>query len=94
MRGPATSDRDNNPKLIKSLAANLATKIVAPATGNGANYGNTGKRFQITFSTANLAARKGKLSKQKSVVDYSQLSRRVQLIQKTGGKILGVTEVV
>lgn len=94
LRGPATSDRDKSAKLITSLAANVATKIVAPATGNGANYGNTGKRFRIAFSTTNLAARKGKLSKQESVVDYSQLSRRVQLIHKTGGKIFGISEVV
>lgn len=94
LRGPASSDRDKNAKLIKSLGGNLATKIVAPAVGNGSNYGNSQKRFRIMFSTANLAARQEKLSKQEVVVDYSQLSCRVKLIHKMGGKIFGVSEVV
>ena len=94
LRGPATSDRDKDAKLTTSVAANLATKIVAPAIGNGANYGNTGKRFRIMFSTANFAARQERLSKQEVVVNYSELSRRVQSIHKTGGKILGIREVI
>ena len=94
LRGPATSDRGKNAKLIGSVAGNLATKIVPPAIGNGANYGNTGKRFRIMFSTTNCSAQLEKSSKQESVVNYSQLSSRVQSIQKTGGKILAVNEVL
>ena len=93
LRGSATSDSSTSAKLIKSIAANLATPIKRPAIGNGASYGNTGKRFRITFSTASSAARLNKYSKQESVVSYSQLSQRVQTIHKAGGKIQNITEL-
>ncbi len=94
LRGPATNDSDNSARLISSIAANLATPIKAPLVGNGANYDNTGKRFRIAFSSNTSAARLKKFSVQQCVVKYSQMSRKVQNIQKSGGKILKVTEVV
>ena len=94
LRGPATSDRDNRARLITSIAANAATSIKPPAVGNGATYGNTGKRFRITFSTAKSAARLNKFSNSECVVNYSQMSRQVQSIHKAGGKILSITEVI
>lgn len=93
LRGSATNDSDGTARLITSVAANTATPIKAPAIGNGANYGNTGKRFRIAFSSSQGAARMQKFSKQESVVSYSQMSRKIQSINGSGGKILSITEV-
>ncbi|NEP61627.1 MAG: photosystem I reaction center subunit XII [Symploca sp. SIO2G7] len=93
LRGSATSDRDNSAKLITSIAASLPTSIKPPAVGNGASYGNTGKRFCIKFTTSQASARLRKFSRQECVVDYSQMSQKVQNIHKTGGRIISVTEV-
>lgn len=93
LRGSATSDRDRRAQLITSVAANLSTAIKPPAVGNGASYGNTGKRFRIMFSTSQAAARLKRFSRQECVVDYSQMSQQVQNIHKTGGRILNIAEV-
>ena len=93
LRGSATNDSSGNARLITSVAANLATSIKAPAIGNGANYGNTGKRFRISFSSSKAAARLQKLSKQESVVSYSQMSKTIQNINLRGGTILSITEI-
>ncbi len=93
LRGSATSDRAGTAKLIGSVAANLPTAIKAPAVGNGANYGNTGKQFLIKFSSSQATARLNKFSQQESIVSYSQMSQKVQTIIKSGGKIVSVTEV-
>jgi len=94
LRGPATNDSGTSAKLITSLAANLATSIEAPLVGNGANYGNTGKRFLITVASSTAAARLNKYSKVERLVSYSQMSKEVQTIHKAGGKILSIAEVV
>ncbi|MDJ0901864.1 MAG: phycobilisome rod-core linker polypeptide [Xenococcus sp. MO_188.B8] len=93
LRGSATNDSSGTARLITSIAANTATAIKPPATGNGANYGNTGKKFQVTFSSSKGAARLNKLSRQTSIVSYNQLSRKVQSIHKSGGTILKITEL-
>ncbi len=93
LRGSATNDSDNSAKLITSVAANLPTPIKLLAVGNGASYGNTGKRFKIQFSTSKAPARLSKFSRQECVVNYTQMSQQVQNIHKTGGKILSITEV-
>ncbi len=77
--------------MIASIAANKATAVKAPGIGNGANYDNRGKNFRVTFSSSQGAARLNKLSQQTSVVSYSQLSRKVQSIHKSGGTILKIT---
>jgi len=91
MRGYAANDVGKTAKLIGDLGANLPTKIVAPATGSGA-YSNTGKRFRISVSKASSGPRVTK-SAATYEVGYSQLSQKIQSIQKTGGKILSITEV-
>lgn len=95
LRGPANNDSsNNNARLISSIAANLATPIKPVAMGNGANYDNTGKRFRIAFSSKQGAARINKFSSQERVISYSQMSKTVQNIHKSGGKILKITEVL
>jgi phycoerythrin-associated linker protein len=91
MRGYATSDIANQAKLIGDVAGNYPTKIVTPTGGSG-SYSNTGKRFRIAVTRANSGAR---VSQSVAVfeVGYAQLSARIQNIQKTGGKILRITEV-
>jgi phycoerythrin-associated linker protein len=90
-RGYAANDIGTSAKLISDIGGNLSTKIVTPARGSGA-VSNTGKRFRISASKANYGPR----VTQSAIafdVNYSQLSQRIQNIQKTGGKILSITEV-
>jgi phycoerythrin-associated linker protein len=91
VRGDATSDSSNCAKLISDLGANLSTKIIAPRGASG-SYNNTGKRFRIAVSTSSDAAAINRLSKQEYVVSYDQMSRRIQNILKSGGKILSISE--
>lgn len=90
MRGFAASDVGKSAKLIQDLGSNLPTRIVAPAGASGA-YSNTGKRFRVTVSKASS----GRVTQSNTTfeVSYSQLSQRIQNVQKTGGKILSITEV-
>lgn len=91
MRGFAANDVGKSAKLISDLGSNLPTKIVAPSAGSGA-YSNIGKRFRVTVSKANYGPRVTQ-STTTFEVGYQQLSQKIQSIQKTGGKILGITEV-
>lgn len=91
MRGFASNDVGKSAKLIGDLGGNLPTKIVAPAGRSGA-YSNTGKRFRISVSRANSGPRVTQSATTYEVA-YSQLSQRIQSIQKTGGRILRITEV-
>ncbi len=93
LRGSATNDSSGSARLITSIASNKATPIKSPAKGNGANYGNTGKSFRITYSSSKGSARLNKFSMQKCVVSYSQMSQKVQSIHKSGGTILSIAEV-
>jgi phycoerythrin-associated linker protein len=88
-RGYAANDIGKSAKLIKDLGGNLATKIKSPA-GGGA-YTNTSKRFRVT--TINSKAARTVRSNASFVVDYAQLSAKIQSIQKSGGKILSIAEV-
>ncbi|MEM9219106.1 MAG: phycobilisome rod-core linker polypeptide [Cyanobacteria bacterium P01_F01_bin.150] len=90
-RGYAASDAGKGAKLISDVAANTATKITSPATGTGASD-NTGKRFRVTITKASFGPRVTR-STNTFEVGYSQLSRKIQNIQKTGGKIVSITEV-
>ena len=93
MRGDASSsDSSNKAQLISDLAGNRATAIKSPARGGSGAYANTGKRFRIAITKANFGARVTK-SAATFEVNYSQLSQKIQNIQKTGGKILSITEV-
>jgi phycoerythrin-associated linker protein len=91
MRGSASSDRGKQAKLINDVASNLPTKFRAPLSGSG-TYSNTGKRFRLTVTKSNYGPRVTR-STTTVEVGYEQLSRKIQNIQKTGGKILSVTEV-
>lgn len=91
MRGFAANDTGKSAKLISDLAGNLSTKIVIPASGSGA-ASSRGKRFRISITKSNFGSRVTK-SASTFEVAYSQLSQKIQNIQKTGGKILSVTEV-
>jgi phycoerythrin-associated linker protein len=90
-RGYATSDAGKSARLISDVAGNLATKIVSPATGSGA-YSNTGKRFRVTTTKSSFGPRVTQ-SKFTFEVGYDQLSQKIQNIQRTGGKILSITEI-
>ena len=90
-RGDAASDVVNVVSLISDVGGNLPTKIVSPQKGSGA-YSNTGKRFRITITKANYGARVTQ-SNMTFEVGYAQLSKKIQNIQKTGGRILKITEV-
>jgi phycoerythrin-associated linker protein len=90
MRGFAANDVGKSARLIGDLGGNLATKIVAPA-GAGGSYSSTGKRFRVAVSKASFA--RVTRSNTTFEVGYDQLSQKIQNIQKSGGKILSVTEV-
>ncbi|MDJ0617466.1 MAG: phycobilisome rod-core linker polypeptide [Calothrix sp. MO_192.B10] len=89
-RGFAANDIGKQAKLISDVGSNLPTKITAPAGSSGATD-STGKRFRITVSKASYGPRVTQ-SKQTFDVSYSQMSQKIQNIQKTGGKILSITE--
>lgn len=89
-RGFAANDIGKQAKLISDVAGNLGTKIAAPVGGSGTSD-STGKRFRITVSKASYGPRVTQ-SKQTFDVSYSQMSQKIQNIQKTGGKILSITE--
>jgi phycoerythrin-associated linker protein len=91
MRGFAANDVGQSAKLISDLGGNLATKIVSPARSLSGGTGNTGKRFRVAVSKANYGSRVTR-SAVTFEVAYSQLSQNIQNIQRTGGKILSITE--
>jgi phycoerythrin-associated linker protein len=91
MRGFAANDAGQSARLIRDLGGNLPTKIVAPARSSGSGIGSTGKRFRVAVSKANFGSRVTQ-STVTFEVAYSQLSQNIQNIQKTGGKILSITE--
>ncbi|MEA5568720.1 phycobilisome rod-core linker polypeptide [Anabaena sp. UHCC 0399] len=91
MRGFAANDVGKSAKLISDIGGNLPTKIVSPSIGSGASS-NTGKRFRVSISKANFGLRVTK-SMATFEVGYNQLSQKIQNIQKTGGKILSITEI-
>jgi phycoerythrin-associated linker protein len=91
-RGFAAYDAaSKNAKLISDVASNRPTKISFPASGNAA-YTNTSKRFRIAVNKAKFGAR---VTRSNAVfeVGYNQMSTQIKNIQKTGGKILSITEV-
>ncbi|MBP0016617.1 MAG: phycobilisome rod-core linker polypeptide [Cyanobacteria bacterium SBLK] len=91
MSGYAGSDRSTAAILTSDLAGNLPTKIDLPADTSGA-YDNTGKRFRIQISKGGVTPVM-KRSNMTVEVGFSQLTQRIQSIQKTGGTIVDVTEV-
>ncbi|MEO0987197.1 MAG: phycobilisome rod-core linker polypeptide [Cyanobacteria bacterium J06639_14] len=92
MRGVATNDAGGKAKLISDLGSNLATKIKAPLGKTGA-YDNTGKRFRITVSNSGSSAQINHVTTQEYIVNYSQMSQKMQSVFKSGGKVLSVVEL-
>ena len=92
LRGAASHDRNSRPRLISSLAANMATPVQALVTGSGGHHDNTSKRFRITYTSKNEAALLNHKSQQSVVVSFSQMPRQVQLIGASAGKIVSVIE--
>ncbi|NET52760.1 MAG: photosystem I reaction center subunit XII [Merismopedia sp. SIO2A8] len=90
--GSASKDSGKSAQLISAVAGNLATKLSAPAKGSG-TYDNTGKRFRIVASTNTATARLNHVSGVEYVVNYRQMSAKIQGIMKSGGKVVSVTEV-
>ena len=88
MRGFAANDAGKSAKLVRDIAVNLPTKIVAPVSGSGA-ASSTGKRFRVTATRANYGPRvtQGMTTFE---IGYNQLSQKIQSIQRTGGKILSI----
>lgn len=91
VRGFASSDSGRNAQLIGDVAGNRPTKIKAPVSGSG-TYSNTGKRFRVQVTKSGGGPRNFR-STTSFEVGYDQLSQRIQGIQKTGGKILSITEL-
>ena len=90
-RGDASSDRGKPARLINDLGNNLASKIVPPAKGSG-NVSSRGKRFRITATKVGTSFNYRR-SNQTYEIGYSQLSQKIQSIQRLGGKIVSITEV-
>ncbi|MEM9135748.1 MAG: phycobilisome rod-core linker polypeptide [Cyanobacteria bacterium P01_F01_bin.42] len=92
MRGYATnSAAKQSSSLVSDIGAKLATKIKSPAAGSG-SVANTTKRYSIQVSRVGYGPSVNQ-STATVIVGYSQLSRRIQNIQKTGGRIVSITEV-
>lgn len=89
-RGFAANDIGKSAQLISDLGGNLATKIKSPF-GIFSGYTNTSKRFRV--ATSNVKTARTTRSSATFEVDYAQLSAKIKSIQKTGGKILSVTEI-
>ena len=92
-RGYASSDNTTNKaKLIEDLAANLPTAIVFPSKNGGKTPGSNNKRFRIKATKASVGSL-NRLSNQTYEVGYEQLNAKIKNIQRTGGKIVSITEV-
>jgi hypothetical protein len=90
--GFATSDSSNQAQLISTIASNLPQKIKVAAASRGASS-PTNKRFRIAVTKGGVTP-VAKQSNATYEVGYAQLSQKIQNIQKTGGKILSITELV
>lgn len=91
VRGSSTSAKGKGAQLISAIAGNQPSKIQPLAKGSGSAE-QTGKRFRIVITKggANALSRRANTTFE---VGYSQLSQKLQSIQKTGGKIVSITEV-
>jgi phycoerythrin-associated linker protein len=89
MRGYA-SNSGKDARLISDLGSDLATRIAAPSNRGASS--RSAKRFRITTAKTKLGGRNLR-SNINFEVNYDQLSARIQNIQKSGGKILSITEI-
>jgi hypothetical protein len=89
--GSASSDNSNKAQLIATVASNLPQKIKVSNVGLSGASGSSDKRFRVTAAKGGGA--NVRISNMSYEVSYAQLSQKIQNIQKTGGKILSITEV-
>lgn len=90
--GYATSDRSSDSQLVSSIAANIPQAVKVAGSRGGA-AASTNKRFRIDIAGAGVTPI-NKQSKTFITVGYKQLSKNIKNIQRTGGTILGITELV
>ncbi len=90
-QGYASSNKGQKTKLMGSITGNLPTQI-KPFRSRGSAVSSTQKRYQIT-TTRNATTAFNQLRKDTNIVNYSQLSRIIQRIHKSGAKILSITEI-
>ncbi|MEM6599042.1 MAG: phycobilisome rod-core linker polypeptide [Cyanobacteria bacterium P01_C01_bin.69] len=89
-RGPAqVSSAVKSSQLVYAVATNSANKITdaKPAAGSG-----TEKRFKIKTTGAKFD-RPRRVSFDEYIVDASKMTPQIQRIQRTGAKIVSITEV-
>jgi hypothetical protein len=89
--GASTSDSSNKAQLVASVAGNIPQKIKVSSIGSSGAASTTGKRFRIVASKS--GGSKVRTSNISYEVGYAQLSRQIQSIQKSGGKIISISEV-
>ena len=90
--GAATSDTNSNqPQLIATIAGNTTQKIQPLRIGAGSGTGSTGKRFRVVATKT--GGNKVRTSNMTYDVGYTQLSAKIQSIQKMSGKVLSITEI-
>lgn len=89
--GYATSDSSKQAQLIDTVAANIPQKIKMASSSQGSAYSNTDKRFRLTI--LNLGSTNARAKTTTVEIGYAQLSQKIKNVQRSGGKILSITEV-
>ena len=92
LSGYATSDSSGQAKLTSSVGANLPQKIKVASPSISKGYTNTAKKFRIVVTKSGTTP-VNKKSNVSYTVNYSNLSKNIQNIQKKGGTIVSISEV-
>ena len=100
-RGYATSDRSQSTgmraRLVQEIARNSASPVSNASTGAaivGTGGGNREKLYRVRVSQAAAPGRLPQVRRSNTefLVSYEQLSRKLQQINRAGGKVTSVTE--
>ena len=92
-RGPSqVSSSVKSSQLVYAVAAGAGTKIKASSTTVGTGSG-TEKRFKISTSGAKFDSPR-RVSSNEYIVSASKMTPQIQRIQRTGAKIVSITEIV
>jgi len=94
LRGAAEIDSANkNSRLVEEVATNSSNKIKIPASGRIAGYKDaTEKTFKIVTTGAKFDSPR-RVSFNEYIVSGSKMTPQIQRIQRTGAKIVSITEV-
>lgn len=101
-RGYATSDRSQQAgvraRLVQELARNFASPVSDANTGSaimGSNGGDREKLYRVRVAQAAAPGRLPQVRRSNTeyLVSYEQLSRKLQQINRAGGRVTSVTEV-